>query len=108
MKPLFKLSGKLFVCVALSLTTAAFAGDINAGEEKSQPCTVCHGQAGNKPIADNPILAGQSRKYLLYTLRAYKSGARPNPIMAAQVSALTDEDLQDLAAYFADQSSNLR
>lgn len=87
---------------------AAAAGDVAAGETKAAPCATCHGAGGNAPIADYPKLAGQARKYLLYTLRAYKSGARPNAVMAAQTAPLSDEDLQDLAAYFAAQSGDLR
>ncbi|MGU9951997.1 MAG: c-type cytochrome [Gammaproteobacteria bacterium WSBS_2016_MAG_OTU1] len=98
---------RLFL-VLLCWSGQAVAADISAGEEKSQPCIACHGVAGNEPIANYPILAGQLRKYLLQSLRAYKSGARADAVMSAQLQAFSDEDLQDLAAYFAAQDSNLR
>ena len=90
---------------------AAMAGDIAAGERKAEVCAACHGAGGNEPIADYPKLAGQSRKYLLQTMREYASGERVNAVMNAQMSevtGLTDKDLQDLAAYFAAQSGDLR
>lgn len=107
------MKGKMTIRAAVLLIAALFAapaaaGDIAAGATKAEVCVACHGVAGNAPIADYPKLAGQERKYLLYTLRAYKSGDRPNAVMAAQTDSLTDEDLQDLAAYFAAQSGDLR
>ncbi|MDM5148061.1 cytochrome c [Candidatus Persebacteraceae bacterium Df01] len=83
----------------------AVAEDI---ETKVAVCASCHGAGGNAPIANYPKLAGQDRKYLLYTLRSYKSGARKNSIMSIQVATLTNEDLQDLATYFSDQPGDLR
>lgn len=96
----------IITAAALLLSGAAFAdSDVAA---KAEPCLVCHGAGGNVPIADYPKLAGQSRKYLLHTLRAYKSGARNNALMAAQITPLSDNDLQELAAYFAEQPGDLR
>lgn len=94
--------------LSLPVSLPVFAGDIAAGAAKAEVCAACHGAGGNEPIADYPKLAGQSRKYLLHTLRGYKSGARENAIMAAQTATLSDEDLQDLAAYYAAQSGDLR
>ena len=96
-----------FLCAGSAGFSAA-AGDVAAGEQKAAACAACHGAGGNAPIADYPKIAGQARKYLLYVMRAYKSGARPNAIMAAQTAALDDEDLQDLAAYYAAQPGDLR
>ena len=89
----------------------AVAGDIAAGEQKAEVCVACHGAGGNVPIADYPKIAGQSRKYLLQTMREYANGKRVNAAMNAQMSGLsglTDQDLQDLAAYFAAQPGDLR
>ena len=98
----------LFVILSVwAFAGTAAADDMTAAAEKAQVCTACHGESGNKPIADNPKLAGQSRKYLLYTLRAYKNGNRKDPVMNAQMAPLSDEDLQLLAAYFAAQPGNL-
>lgn len=95
------------IFAALSASGAA-AGDVAAGAAKAASCAACHGGDGNAPIADYPKLAGQERKYLLHTLRAYQSGVRANAIMAAQTATLTEQDLQDLAAYFAAQPGDLR
>ena len=94
-----------FMLSALALVSLAAqaGGDPAAGKQKSQTCQACHGVDGN---ADNPIyprLAGQYETYLLQALRDYKSGARKNPIMAGMVAALSDEDMKDLAAYYASQ-----
>jgi cytochrome c553 len=91
---------------ALSLTgaTAWAAGDAAKGKEKSTLCASCHGADGNSTIPANPRLAGQHASYLLQALHDYKSGARNNPIMAGFAGALSEQDMQDLAAYFASQS----
>ena len=105
-----KLLTILTIWTILFATAApvSMAGDVEAGAAKAEPCAACHGANGNTPIADNPKIAGQHRLYLLYVLRAYKSGERQNAIMAAQTAPLSDEDLQDLAAYFAAQPGDLR
>ena len=51
----------------------------------------------------NPRLAGQYADYLEMALKEYRSGKRPNPVMAGMAAALSDEDIADLAAYFASQ-----
>ena len=79
------------------------AGDVTRGKEKSTVCASCHGPDGNSTITANPRLAGQYESYLLHALRSYKSGDRKNPVMAGFAAALSDEDMEDLAAYFASQ-----
>lgn len=100
------LTGIALFCVGC-VSGVAVAGDADKGGEKAQTCVQCHGEAGNKPIANYPKLAGQYRKYLLHSMRAYKSGQRQDPIMTAQMAELSDEDLADLAAYFAAQPGDL-
>jgi len=82
-------------------------GDIDAGKAKSAPCAVCHGPDGNSPTTAFPILAGQYADYLVRALEDYKLGKRKNPIMAPTAAALSEQDREDLAAYFASQKSNL-
>jgi len=88
----------------------AFAkGDIEAGKAKSQPCQACHGADGNGTgDGQYPRIAGQYASYLAKALRDYKSGARNNPIMAGFAGPLSEQDIQDLAAYFAAQTGPLR
>lgn len=92
----------LFIVVAMSGVTQA-AGDAVAGKEKSQTCVACHGDTGVSPTPQFPIIAGQYKDYLYKSLKDYKAGVRKNPIMAGIVAALEDQDMQDLAAFYASQ-----
>lgn len=78
-------------------------GDAAAGKEKSQACASCHGADGNSPSPAFPKLAGQYEDYLLNSLREYKKGDRKNPVMAGMVAGLNDDDLKNLAAFYAAQ-----
>lgn len=82
---------------------AIYAGDVKAGQEKSVMCASCHGADGNSPIAIYPKLAGQSASYVAKQLADFKSGERVDPVMAGMVAALSEQDMNDLAAYFAVQ-----
>ena len=101
MNKIFALS--MILLMSLVTTTAFAGGDAAAGKEKSQACQACHGPDGNSPSPAFPIIAGQYEDYLLHALREYKSGERKNAVMAGQVAALSDDDLKNLAAYYASQ-----
>lgn len=94
---------KGIVAVSLfGMIYCAQAADLEAAKEKAVVCAACHGQEGiSLSGAVGPNLAGQGQKYLLKQLRDFKSGERADAVMAAQVAALTDEDMVNLAAYFA-------
>ena len=94
-----------FVPLALSLAAAqAAAQDVEAGRTKSAPCLACHGANGNpSPGAPFPILAGQTARYLYLQLRDFKEGRRSNPPMQPFVKDLTQQDMLDLAAFYAAQ-----
>lgn len=79
-------------------------GDPAAGKSKSTTCAACHGADGNSVIPTNPRLAGQHADYLVQALKDYKSGARSNPIMVGMAAALSEQDILDLAAYYASQT----
>ncbi len=79
------------------------AGDAAAGKSKSVVCAACHGATGTSPNAMWPNLAGQKEAYLLKQLKDFKSGARKDPMMAPMTSALSDQDMANLAAYFSSQ-----
>lgn len=87
----------------------AHAADVEAGKAKSQICQACHGADGNG-IGDPqyPLLAGQYADYLAKALNDYKSGARENAIMLGFASTLSDEDIVNLAAFYASQPSRIR
>jgi len=91
------------LCALCSATLAAGADPKAAMARVEQVCQSCHGMDGNAPIADNPKLGGQHADYLAKALRDYQSGLRKNPIMAAFVDKLSNQDIENLAAYYASQ-----
>lgn len=72
-------------------------------KEKAAVCAACHGEAGIASAPTWPNLAGQHRDYLEHSLNAYRDKTRQDPVMQGQVGALTDQDVKELAAYFAAQ-----
>lgn len=67
-----------------------------------QACAECHGKDGATPIDPGyPILAGQYADYVAYALQMYRDGRRQHPLMSAQAKDLKDQDIADLASYFA-------
>ena len=96
------------LCLAVPLSVSA-RGNAEAGAKKSETCKACHGEAGAKPIQpDYPVLAGQHYDYIVAALTQYKAGKRKNASMNGFAAALKPEDIQDLAAYFSSQPSDLR
>lgn len=102
---------RMLLLVAILLSPVAFAkGDIKAGQAKSNTCMACHGPDGNSLQGMWPKIAGQHAKYLLAQLHAFKkgqAGGRYNPSMAPMVAALSDQDMADLAAYYASQKMSI-
>ncbi|PWV64805.1 c-type cytochrome [Plasticicumulans acidivorans] len=99
---------KLFLIAATSAligsaSLAWAAGDAAAGQAKSAMCAACHSADGNSVSPDFPKLAGQNAGYLYKQLTDFKSGARVNATMSGMVAPLSDQDMQDLAAYFSSQ-----
>ncbi len=84
----------------------AVAANAAAGKEKVKAvCAACHGQDGNSASAEFPKLAGQHEDYIVKSLKAYRSGERNAPVMMPMAKALTEEDIENVAAYFASQQS---
>jgi cytochrome c553 len=81
--------------------SAAGAQDAAAGRQKAQACTVCHGPLGLSTAPDAPNLAGQPAIYLVAQLRAYRDGSRRHEVMGVIARPLSDEDIRQLAAWFA-------
>jgi cytochrome c553 len=90
--------------LAGGLTQAQAVGDAAAGKAKSASCAGCHGADGNSVNPEWPNLAGQGDGYIAKQLHDFKGGKRENATMAPMAAPLTDEDVQDLAAYFSGQS----
>jgi cytochrome c553 len=92
------------IAATLLLASPVRAADINAGAAKAKEvCAACHGMDGNSPQPDYPKLAGQYPDFLAKALRDYKSGARKNPVMQGFAAALSRQDIDNLAAYYAAQ-----
>ncbi len=88
-----------------SIATESVAGDAGVGKAKSAVCAACHGADGNSATDAFPKLAGQHQAYLAKQIMEYKDGTRENAMMAPMVAALGEQDIADLAAYFASQKS---
>ena len=88
------------IAAVLGIGGAQAAGDVQAGKAKAAACAGCHG-ANGEGIAPNPALAGKSEELLVQAMKDYKSGKRDNAAMKGMLSALTDGDLTNLAAYYA-------
>ena len=87
---------------ALPLTATA-KGNLQAGKEKSITCQACHGVDGKSIDPSYPNLAGQYASYLEKSLLDYRDGRRTNPIMGPMAANLTNQDIEDLAAWYASQ-----
>jgi cytochrome c553 len=91
---------------SISFTSVAFAaGDATNGKAKSVTCVACHGVDGNSAAANFPKIAGQGEGYIYKQLKDFKSGARKDATMLGMVAALSDKDMQNLAAYYASQTT---
>jgi cytochrome c553 len=83
---------------------AAAEGSAEAGRTKSVTCAACHGVDGNSVTPDWPMLAGQHASYIVRQLRAFKSGERTDVTMKPFADLLSEQDMLDVAAYFAAQN----
>lgn len=101
-KSLLVLGGvSLWLSVA---ATAQAAGDPEVGALKAKTCLGCHGVDGYRnayPSYHVPKLGGQHAAYIVSALKAYKAGLREHETMQAQASWLSEQDMEDIAAFFA-------
>lgn len=101
-----KLFLLLPIIVVIAVPALVHAGDAAAGKAKAPLCAGCHGVNGEgKPAANGqpafPALAGQIEDYLVKSVKDYRSDARVDPLMGAIAKGLSDEDIANLAAYYA-------
>lgn len=83
---------------------AAADGDVENGKIIGYSCLGCHGIEGYRnayPSYRVPKLGGQEASYIVIALQGYRDGSRPHPTMSAQASSLTDQQIEDVAAYLA-------
>jgi len=87
----------LLAALASGAISAQAAGDVAAGRAKAKGCANCHGIDGKGTVP----LAGKKAAYLEEQLRAFKSGQRKQEMMNMMAKNLSDQDIEDLAAYYA-------
>lgn len=83
---------------------ASLVGDAEAGKNNTAVCSACHGADGNSAAATFPKLAGLGEKYLLKQMQDIRDGARPVPTMVGQLDGKSDQELADMAAFYAGQA----
>ena len=96
-----------FLILLLAMVAAQFswaAGDAAHGEQLTQACVACHGVQGNSQVGQFPKLAGQSAKYIAKQLQDIQSGKRSVPAMMSLVGNFSEQDRQDIGAYFQRQT----
>jgi cytochrome c553 len=96
-----KIKSIILLTLISSLPAVSYAGDAAAGKEKAAACAACHGAEGVSPMDAWPNLAGQKPGYLVKQMKAFRDGDRKDPMMAPMAAGLTDEDIDNLAAYFS-------
>ena len=94
------ISGLALILLPVALSAA---GNIEAGKQKANTCVVCHGLDGNSNNPSWPNLAGQHAEYIKKQLHDFRAGHRKNDQMAPLTMALSDQDIADLAVYYAAQ-----
>ena len=97
------MKAAMLIAVSVALTGAlgtAQAADAQAGKAKAATCAGCHG-ANGEGVPPNPVLAGMPEAKFVQAMKDYKSGKRPNPVMKSFADPLSDQDLANLAAYYA-------
>lgn len=97
-------ANKILLLATLFMATwtvpLVYAADIDAGKNKAAMCASCHGSNGISAIDMWPNLAGQKTAYLIKQLRDFRDGSRNDAVMAGMSKALSDEDIENLAAYY--------
>jgi cytochrome c553 len=107
------LQTALAPALALALATPLMAAepaapakpDLAKGQATAQVCAACHSADGTRGISANPILQGQHPEYLVKQLAEFKAGKRQNPIMQGMAAALSEEDMRNVAAFYASKQA---
>lgn len=103
MKP--RIVGLAALVLALTMAPALANGDAARGREKAEPCFACHGATGNSTMPSTPSLAAQPAAYLFFQMFLFRDKLRDMPTMTPFMAGRSDQDLEDLAAYFAAQKA---
>ena len=89
------------LCSLLAAAAPAMAADAAAGKAKAATCVACHGPEGVSVNPMWPNLAGQKDMYLVKQMKDFRDGRRNDPVMAPMAKTLSDEDIDNLAAYYS-------
>jgi len=108
MKRLVLSLASLVLAVSSIGAQAQTAGDAAAGERKSAVCAACHGADGNSELGSNPKLAGQNVRYLVKQMTDIKEGNRTVALMTGLLDNMSEQDLEDIAAYYAEQEHTIQ
>lgn len=107
-----KYNYSMFAAAVLALLAYSHAtadglvdGSFEAGKTKAVRCGACHGSDGNSVNPQWPSIAGQHAPYIVRQLEAFQNGERTNILMSSQAMTLTEQDMNDVAVYFAAQSA---
>jgi cytochrome c553 len=103
---MFRLTFRTLIVLSLGLLVAE-PGLAQDAKTKAATCGACHGPDGNSVNPEWPSLAGQHPGYIVAQLKAFKDGVRKNANMNAMAAPLSDQDMQDLAGYFAGQTAKI-
>jgi cytochrome c553 len=79
------------------------AGSATEGENKSAVCHACHGADGKSTLPIYPNLGGQQQNYLSKALHDFQNGSRKDPVMSTFAASLSDNDIEDISAWYASQ-----
>ncbi len=93
--------GAVVAALVLCWHSTGHARDPVAGQRAANACAVCHGPQGISQIPNAPHLAGQPALYVAEQLKNYRSGKRQNEVMAVIAKPLSDQEIDDLAAWYA-------
>jgi cytochrome c553 len=102
----------VFASIAQTGASAEIVGNAQAAKAKIEMCIGCHGIPGYKAtfpeVYQVPMIGGQGAKYLESALQAYKKGDRKHPTMRGIAASLTDQDIADVAAFYAQQNRSAK
>ena len=101
MNNLKQLLTALFFMLICFSAMPNLAADLSLGEQKASICSGCHGIKGKSGNGQRPILASQKVEYLINQMKAYKAGARNNPMMQSMAINLRSNDIENLAEFYA-------
>lgn len=100
----FKQLASAFALLGLAMATAHAEGNVQAGQSKAASvCVACHGLDGNSVNPEWPSIAGQHADYIAKQVKAFRAGQRTNTLMSPIAMTLTDQEIEDVAAYYATQ-----